>query len=72
MNKHQKIAYQNLKNAFNWIIGGYYNSIQDGMFEDANTPEVRRENLFNEFMTQPLMTIIDVRGPHFMELPYTL
>lgn len=48
MNKHQKIAYQNLKNAFNWIIGGYYNSIQDGMFEDTNTPEVRRENLFNE------------------------
>lgn len=30
---HQKIAMKNIKNAFDYIIGGYYNCIQDGCEE---------------------------------------
>jgi hypothetical protein len=32
-NKHQKIAAENIYHAFNWIVGGYYNNIQDGVPE---------------------------------------
>lgn len=29
MNRHDAIALKNIKNAFNWEVGGWYNSIQD-------------------------------------------
>ena len=29
MNGNEKIAYKNTKYAFNWIVGGYYNVVQD-------------------------------------------
>lgn len=36
---HEQIAKRNIKGAFNWIVGGYYNSLQDGYVEDL--PESR-------------------------------
>ena len=30
MNKNEEIAKKNVLGAFNWIVGGYYNSMQDG------------------------------------------
>lgn len=69
MNGHQKIAYKNLRNAFNWIIGGYYNSIQDGMFEDTDAPEVRRQNLFNEIYAAALNDDYRHEGAVFYGVP---
>lgn len=42
---HEQIAKRNIRGAFNWIVGGYYNCIQDGYEEDL--PETR-EDLINE------------------------
>ena len=42
---HEQIAKRNIKGAFNWIVGGYYNSLQDGYVEDL--PE-SRDSLKNE------------------------
>ena len=36
---HEQIAKRNIRGAFNWIVGGYYNSLQDGYVEDL--PESR-------------------------------
>lgn len=36
---HEKIAIQNMRNALNWIVGGYYNDLQDG--NDEYLPESR-------------------------------
>lgn len=33
MNEHERIAARNIEGAFEWIIGGYYNYIQDGCEE---------------------------------------
>lgn len=41
---HQKIAKTQLKNAYNWIVGGHENSLQDGHIEEL--PSV--EDMFNE------------------------
>ena len=38
---HEKFAVRNIKHAFNWIVGGYYNCIQDG--EPEYLPEDREE-----------------------------
>ena len=34
MTGHERIAKKNIVGAFNWIVGGYYNCIQDGYEED--------------------------------------
>lgn len=34
MTNFEKIAAQNITHAVNWIVGGYYNCIQDGCPED--------------------------------------
>lgn len=31
--KHERIAMANIRHAVNWIVGGYYNSLQDGDLE---------------------------------------
>ena len=45
MTSHERIAKRNIVGAFNWIVGGYYNCIQDGYEEDL--PETK-EDLINE------------------------
>lgn len=30
---HEKIAMRNIRNAINWIVGGYYNCLQDNILE---------------------------------------
>lgn len=47
-NKHQKIAAKNLKNAYNWNVGSYENSVQDGELEEM--PPV--EQLFNMVLAE--------------------
>ena len=46
MTKHQKVAAEQLENAYNWIVGGYYNTVQDGEAEEM--PPV--EDMFDEVM----------------------
>jgi len=31
---HERIAMRNIRYAINWIVGGHYNSLQDGHLED--------------------------------------
>ena len=33
MTEHEKIASRNIRHAINWIVGGYYNCLQDDMPE---------------------------------------
>lgn len=49
MTGHEKIAAKNIEAAFNYIVGGYYNSIQDGWEEDV--PETKQD-LFDEIYTE--------------------
>ena len=48
LTKHQKVAAEQLENAYNWIVGGYYNTIQDGEAEEM--PPV--EDMFDEVMEE--------------------
>ena len=41
MNGNEKTAYRNIKEAFNWMVGGWVNSIYDGHPEDV--PETEAE-----------------------------
>ena len=45
MTGHEKIAARNIKGAFNWIVGGYYNCIQD---EEPEALPKSRQELFDE------------------------
>lgn len=49
--KHEKIAISNMAHAVNWILGGYYNCIQDDLPEYL--PE-SRQALENEIYTSAL------------------
>lgn len=46
MNTHQKTAAEQLENAYNWIVGGYENTVTDGEAEEM--PPV--EDMFDEVM----------------------
>lgn len=35
MTGNERIAAKNIRGAINWIVGGYYNSYQDGYDEDV-------------------------------------
>lgn len=48
---HERIAMRNIRHAINWIVGGYYNSLQDGYYEDL--PE-SRETLADEIYTEAM------------------
>lgn len=48
LNKHQKVAAEQLENAYNWIVGCYYNTVQDGEAEEM--PPV--EDMFDEVMEE--------------------
>lgn len=45
---HQKVAAEQLENAYNWVVGGYYNTVQDGEAEEM--PPV--EDMFEEVMEE--------------------
>ena len=50
MTKHQKDALKKIKAAYNWIVGGYLCSVQDGEIEEM--PEIGElfEEVFNELL----------------------
>lgn len=48
LNTHQKIATEQLQNAYDWIVGGYINTVQDGEAEEM--PPV--EDMFDEVMEE--------------------
>lgn len=51
MTAHERIAKRNIVKAFNWIVGGYYNSIQDGYLEDLpDTKEDLRTEIYESSM----------------------
>lgn len=60
MTGHERIAKKNIVGAFNWIVGGYYNCIQDGYEEDL--PETR-EDLINEVYESAME---NAYGPGYM------
>lgn len=51
---HQEVAYNNLKHAYEWIVGGYENSVDDGEIEEM--PSVK--DLFNEVLAE-------AKGSHY-------
>lgn len=50
LNGHEKTAATNIKNAFEWIVGGYYNCMQDGEEEYIPTLEEAKEEVYNSAM----------------------
>lgn len=56
MTKHQKDALKNLRGAYNFVLGGYENSVQDGTMEEL--PAV--EDLFNEVYSEAMNTRYDM------------
>ena len=48
LSKHQKVAADQLSNAYDWIVGGYMNGVQDGDLEEM--PPV--EDLFTEVLAE--------------------
>lgn len=51
MNGHEKIAARNIKGAFNWLVGGWYNCFLDGYEEDIPSLEEAKETVYSEAMT---------------------
>lgn len=57
LTKHEIIAKRNIMNAINWIVGGYYNDIQDGCLEYLPSSmqeledEIYRDSLVHKFST---------------------
>lgn len=50
MNGHERIAAKNIEGAFNWLVGGWYNSFQDGYEEDIPTLEDAKDTVYDEAM----------------------
>ena len=50
MNGHEKIAARNIEGAFNWLVGGWYNCLQDGLDEDIPSLEEAKETVYAEAM----------------------
>ena len=48
---HQKIAAANITNAYNWIVGGYENSVQDGQMESMPSAESMFGEVYGDAMT---------------------
>ena len=57
LTKHEIIAKRNIMNAINWIVGGYYNDMQDGCLEYLPSSmqelkdEIYRDSLVHRFST---------------------
>ena len=50
MNRHEKIAAKNIEGAFNYLVGGWYNCLQDGCEEDIPSLEEAKETVYAEAM----------------------
>ena len=50
MNGHEKIAAKNIEGAFNWLVGGWYNCLQDGCEEYIPSLEEAKEEVYCEAM----------------------
>ena len=56
MNEFEKIASRNIHHAINWIVGGYYNCLQDGYPEylpesyEALTEEIYESSMNNLYL----------------------
>ena len=50
MNGHEKIAAKNIEGAFNYLVGGWYNCLQDGCEEDIPSLEEAKETVYAEAM----------------------
>lgn len=48
---HQKIAAANITHAYNWIVGGYENSVQDGQMESMPSAESMFGEVYGDAMT---------------------
>lgn len=48
---HERIAMRNIKAAFNWIVGGYFNDLQDGYEEYLpESKEALADEIYEEAM----------------------
>lgn len=47
---HQDIAKKNIINACNWIIGDYYNALQDGCIDDLPSMEELQEEIYISYL----------------------
>ena len=56
MNGHEKIAAKNIEGAFNWLVGGWYNCLQDGYEEDIPSLEEAKETVYAGTDTHPRKT----------------
>ena len=50
MNGHEKIAAKNIEGAFNYLVGGWYNCLQDGCEEYIPSLEEAKETVYCEAM----------------------
>lgn len=48
LTKHQKVAKKNIKHGYNWVIGGYENSVQDGHIDEMPSVEELFEEVYDE------------------------
>lgn len=48
---HQKIAAANITNAYNWIVGGHENDVQDGQMESMPSAEEMFGEVYGDAMT---------------------
>ena len=63
---HEKIAMRNIRYAINWIVGGYYNCLQDG--QEEYLPKSRKA-LENEVYSSAMDNLYDVGYEGFRKAP---
>lgn len=63
---HEKIARRNIYHAFNWIVGGYYNAIQD---DDTDILPKSRKDLADEIYDSAMTNWYDVGMESFGRAP---
>lgn len=56
---HEKIAMRNIKGAYNWIVGGYVNDLEDGI--NGYLPKTR-EGLFDLIYTSAMNELYGIGG----------
>ena len=52
----ERIAKNNIKNAYNQIVGGYENSVTDGAMEESEFKEWLKENAFDDVYREAMST----------------
>lgn len=57
MNGHEKIAAKNIKGAFDYCVGGWYNSMLDGYEEDIPTLDEAKEEVYYSAMNDDYRTV---------------